>query len=96
MASTTSSRACPAPRAKPARSNGKCIGRSEQATKCLKMETRSVFLYGYLVSTRGVHLFEFDTSCSSSNQQYMAWLCETPLCVFHLVSTLIIFIFPVW
>ena len=40
--------------------------------------------------------FRMDTSCSSSNQQYMAWLCETPLCVFHLVSTLIIFIFPVW
>jgi hypothetical protein len=98
MASTTSSRACPAPRAKPARSNDKCIGRSEQTTKCLKMETTSVFLSVRVSRVeRAAHLV---TTClmdtSSSNQQYMAWLCETPLCVFHLVSTLIIFIFPVW
>lgn len=52
MASTTSSRACPAPRAKPARSNDKCIGRSEQTTECLKMETKCVSAQ-YLVSTRG-------------------------------------------
>jgi hypothetical protein len=88
MASTTSSRACPAPRAKPARSNDKCIGRSEQTTKCLKMETRRVFsctgmaIYGVedarFIFSNGYIVLDFP------NQQYMAWVCETPLCGFFI------------